>query len=292
VINEENIDMPSEQEEQAFAEELAQVVKSGPKVLVYDIETAPLMAYCWSIWDQNIGLNQIVSDTYILSWSAKWLGAPDSEVMYMDNRNAKTLSELENDYELVKGIWDLLNQADVVITQNGKHFDQRRLNARFLHHNLGPASASKHIDTKQIASKHFGFTSNKLAYMTDKFCTKHKKQEHKKFPGFDLWRECLNLNPEAFAEMEDYNKHDVLALEELYYRLAPWDNTVNFNLYTDTTDTVCSACGGTDLFKNGYAYTSNSKFQKYRCKSCGKETRGKVNMFTADKRASLQQGIT
>ena len=62
---------------------------SKPRILLIDIETAPLLSYTWGTWDQNIGLNQIEQDTYILSWAAKWYDG--SGVMYKDQRNAKDL---------------------------------------------------------------------------------------------------------------------------------------------------------------------------------------------------------
>jgi hypothetical protein len=256
-----------------------------PKVLLFDVETAPILAYCWSIWDQNIGLNQIKSDWYVIAWCAKWLG--DTKVMYQDQRKAKNI---EDDSNLLEGIWKLLDEADVVITQNGKHFDQKKLNARFVLNGYQPPNHYKHIDTKEIASKRFGFTSNKLEYMTDKLCTKYKKLKHEKFPGFELWAECLKGNKQAWDEMEKYNKHDVLALEELYNKLAPWDSTVNFNLYHDDIDNICS-CGSTQFHKRGFIYTAVSKFQCYRCSRCGKELRGRINQFTQVKRASLRVGI-
>jgi hypothetical protein len=256
----------------------------GPKVLIYDIETAPLLGFCWSIWQQNIALNQIDTDWHILSWSAKWLGAPESEVMYMDQRNAP---DIQDDSAILAEIWKLLDEAHVVITQNGKNFDQKKLNARFIMNGFQPPSSYKHIDTKIIASKYFGFTSNKLEYMTDKLCTKYKKLKHSKFSGFELWRECLAGNIEAWNEMELYNKHDVLALEELWNILAPWANEVNFNLYHDSEDHICK-CGCTEFNKNGFYYTSVSKFQKYRCKQCGAEIRGRENLFSAEKRKSLK----
>lgn len=255
-----------------------------PKVLIYDIETAPILGYVWSLWDQNVGLNQIESDWYVLSWSAKWLDDPASKVMYKDQRSK---SNIEDDMDLLKGIWKLLDEADIVITQNGKKFDQKKLNARFILNGFQPPSSYKHIDTKQIASKHFGFTSKRLEYMSEKLCTKYKKQKHGKFPGFEMWKECLAGNIEAWKEMEKYNKYDVLALEELYKKMIPWDNSINFNLYHDKTDIVCK-CGSNKFTKNGFYYTSSSKFQKYKCKSCGAETRDKTNLFTKEKRQSLR----
>ena len=257
-----------------------------PKVLVLDIETAPIIAYVWGLWENNVALNQIVKDWHVLSWSAKWLDSP--KVMYKDQRNKKNI---EDDKDLLKGIWKLLDEADIIITQNGRKFDQKKLNARFVINGMQPPSSYKHIDTCLLAKKHFGFTSNKLEYMTDKLCKKYKKQSHKKFPGQELWTECLKGNLEAWQEMEKYNKYDVLSLEELYYVLIPWDSSINFNLYNDSTEHTCK-CGSKDLQKYGFAYTSVSKFQRYKCKSCGSESRDRVNLFDKAKKKSLKAGTT
>jgi hypothetical protein len=260
----------------------------GPKVLIFDIETAPIIGHVWSLWENNVALNQMVSDWHVLSWSAKWLDDPPNKVMYDDQRNEKDIS---NDLRLLKGIWELLDEADVVITQNGKSFDQKKLFARFIINRLPPPSSFKHIDTKLVASKHFAFTSNKLEYMTDKLCTKYKKIKHTKFPGHELWTECLKGNIAAWKEMEKYNKIDVLSLEELYTKLIPWDSSINFNLYHDEEAEVCK-CGSSKFAKNGFYYTNVGKFQKYRCsnKDCGAETRDRVNQFSKEKKASLKIG--
>lgn len=260
----------------------------GPKVLIFDIETAPILAHVWSLWDNNVSLNQIMSDWHVLSWSAKWLNDPPSKVMYMDQRNVKNV---EDDKKLLQGIWDLLNEADVVITQNGKSFDTKKLNARFVMQGFQPPSSVKHIDTKIIASKVFGFTSNKLEYMTDKLCTKYKKSKHKKFPGHEMWVQCIAGNIDAWKEMESYNKYDVLALEELYRKLIPWDNGLNFNLYHEETNHVCK-CGSETFVKNGFYYTSAAKYQKHKCTQCGSEHRDKTNLFSKEKRASLKMNTS
>lgn len=255
------------------------------KVLVFDIETAPILGYVWGLWDNNVALNQIHSDWYVLSWSAKWLGK--NQVMYMDQRNEKNV---ENDKNILKGIWKLLDEADVVVTQNGKTFDVKKLNARFVLHGFQPPSSFKHIDTLLLAKKHFGFTSNKLEYMSDKLCTKYKKLKHTKFQGFELWKECLKGNKKAWKEMERYNKYDVLALEELYTKLQPWDSSINFNLYHDGLVTKCN-CGHTEFTRRGYFYSSLGKFKRYKCKACGRETRDRSNEFSKEKTKSLKLGV-
>ncbi len=183
----------------------------------------------------------------------------------MDQRDS---SNIENDKQLVKGLWDLLDEADVVVTQNGKAFDSKKVNARFIFHGMKPPSTYRHIDTLSIAKKHFGFTSNKLAYMTDKLCTKYKKMTIREFEGFELWLECMKGNLEAWREMERYNKRDVLATEELYQKLAPWDSSVNLAVYYPQPNLRCR-CGGKVLERRGFSYTQQGKFQRYRCHGCG-----------------------
>ena len=257
-----------------------------PKILLFDIETSPIIAHTWGLFDQNISLNQIQVDWNVLAWCAKWLGS--KELMYADQRNARDITD---DKKIIKALWKLLDEADIVVTQNGNTFDTKKVNARFIFHGMKPPSSYKKIDTLKLAKKYFGFTSNKLAYMTAKLCTKYKKLEHKNFPGHELWSECLKGNKKAWKEMEKYNKHDVLSLEELYTKLRPWDSSINLNLYSDGLVEACS-CGSCLITKNGYCYTSIGKYQRYQCAACGNETKGAKNLLSKEKKASLRRGTS
>ena len=266
---------------------MAKARKDGPRVLIIDIETAPLLGYVWDLWEQNVALNQIHTDWHVLSWAAKWLGSPASEVMYRSQRGKRNI---EDDRAILKEIWKLLDEADIVISQNGKSFDQKKLQARFVLLGMQPPSSYKHIDTKLLAQKHFRFSSNKLEYMTDKLCKKYKKLKHGKFPGFELWKECLAGNPEAWDEMEKYNKYDILSLEELFSVIQSWDDQINFSLYYDDPETHRCKCGSEDFKKQGWHYTSIGKFQRYRCLECGAETRDRTNVIPLDTRRKLRIG--
>lgn len=258
--------------------------QTGPKVLFIDIETAPMVAYVWDLFDQNIALNQIKNDWYILSFAAKWQHS--KKIIYQDQRDAP---KIENDKKLLEHIWQLLDEADIVVGQNIKRFDNKKINARFLHHGMKPPSSYKTIDTLSIAKKYFALTSNKLEYLSNNFNKKYKKLQHKKFPGFSLWKACLDGDMEAWKEMEKYNKYDVLSLQEIYNTLLPWDATINFSIYNDDADHVCS-CGHKEFKNKGYAYTATGKFRRYQCKACGKESRGRQNLLTKEKRESLKVG--
>lgn len=260
-----------------------------PRVLLFDIETAPMSAHVWTLWKNDVALNQIVADWHILSWSAKWLHDSADKIMYADQRDAKNV---EDDSKLLKGIWKLLDEADVVITQNGRDFDQKKLYARFILTGMSPPSSFKHIDTLQIAKRNFAFSSNRLEYLSSRLGSKYKKLTKRKFAGHELWKECLAGNLDAWKEMELYNKQDVLALEEVYRRLQPWDSSgVNFSWYSDSNKHVCQ-CGSTKSQKRGYSFTMAGKFQRFQCQECGAWSRDRENLFSKKKRASLRASTT
>lgn len=256
----------------------------GPKILFLDIETAPMLAYVWSLWDQNVGLNQIEKDWHILSWAAKW--EHQKTVMYQDQSATKNI---ENDKKIMKSLWKLLDEADVVITQNGIKFDHRKINARLIEHGMMPPSPYETIDTYKIARKRFAFTSNKLEYMTSKLNKTYGKltDKNREFVGFDLWKECLKGNKRAWVEMKRYNKLDVLALEELYHKLSAWEPRLDRLKYVDDIIHGCINCGSDRIKLDGHYYTTRGKYQRYRCKSCGTIMRDNKNKLSTKKRKSL-----
>lgn len=252
-----------------------------PRILIADIETLPLEVWTWGLFDQNIGLGQVKSDWTVLSWSAKWLG--EKKVMYDDVRNDRP----REDKRVLKGIWQLLDAADIVIWHYGSAFDHKKLNARFILNGFQPPSPYQQIDTKKLASKTFGFTSNKLEYLTDKLNSKHKKSGHKKYPGFEMWKECIKGNVRAFNEMRAYNKLDVLSLEEMYLKIIPWHNPLDFRVFKSNTNPECKTCGG-KVKKQGFKYAKTSKRQNYQCVSCGSWQSGGPNLLSKEKKVSLK----
>lgn len=247
--------------------------KAGPKILVLDIETSPLITYTWGLFNQMIGTNQIVEDTYVISYAAKWLD--EDKIFYRDQRNKKDISDNK---ELLKEVRDLIDKADILLTHNGKSFDYKRLNAEFVLNKITKPSSVRHLDTLTIVKKHFRFTSNKLAFLTHKLCTKHKKLEHGKYPGMELWKACLDNKLDAWKEMELYNKEDVKSLEEFYHIIKPWDDSINYNVYYHTTEHICK-CGSREFKKNGCDYRKSTVVQRYACKKCGSEVTDKKNLL-------------
>lgn len=257
----------------------------SPKILTIDIETAPIEAWTWGLWDQNVGVEQIQTEPSILSVAAKWLGS--KQMIYADT-SGRGKNKVRDDSRIMKGIWQLLDDADVVVAQNGKSFDLKRINSRLIQLDYGPYSPVRVVDTLLVAKSTFGFTSNKLAWMS-KYLTSTKKQEHRAFPGFELWKECLNDNPKAWKVMREYNIADVLATEELYLRLRPWiSNHPNLSVYVDDEDPICPKCEAEDSFQHrGFSFTNAGKYHRYLCTDCGGWSRGKTNLLSKIKRRFL-----
>lgn len=243
------------------------------KVLVFDIERSPMLAHVWGLRDQNISLKHVIRESHILSFAAKWLGAPASEVIYHDQRKAKDITK---DKPLLKKIWKLLDEADIVVTHYGSGFDSPVLNAGFIANNMKPPSDYRHLDTFKIATRVAKFQSNKLEYLTDKLCTKYKKLSHEKYPGMELWNACLQGDQKAWKEMEKYNIHDVLSTEELFTKLQPWIPDSMPDVYWISDDArECRKCGRTGtMVSKGFRWTKRYKYRRYQCTKCGSCARG------------------
>lgn len=238
------------------------------KVLVFDIETAPLKGYFWRIWKENIGMNQLIADWHMLTWAAKWLD--DKEVMY-DSTHLH--GDPTNDRPLLESLHQLLDDADIVVAHNGNRFDIPKVNARFLQAGLHPPSPYKRIDTLQVAKRQFAFTSNRLDAIAQYLGIGAKHETG----GFQLWEQCLAGSHAAFDKMVEYNIQDVELLEQVYKEMRPWiPNHPNIGNLEEQTH-ACPKCGSKHLQKRGFSYTQVGKYQRYQCNSCGGWSRERLS---------------
>lgn len=255
--------------------------KKGPRIFVYDVELAPIIAHVWRLWDNNVGLNQIEADWFMLSFCGKWLG--EDEIFYFDQRDAEVL---EDDTYLLSKLWSFLNEADIIIGQNVQKFDTRKVNARFILNGFPKPSTYRQIDTMLQAKQQFGFTSNKLEYLSKKLCPNYVKDNHNEFPGHMLWVETMKGNQRAWEVMEAYNRDDVLATEELYNVLSSWDSKLpNFDVYVDELLDM------SEWEEDGFVYTNAAKYKRFRNKTTGVQRRSRVNELSKEKRQQLLSNI-
>ena len=234
------------------------------KILLLDIETSPMLGYSWDIWKEQGSMKFIIRDWYMLCWAAKWLD--DKKIMCSALPDFQTYKQdPENDYEVVHKLWELLQDVDVVVTQNGVKFDMPKANAKFIEHGLTPPPPYKMVDTCLIARRKFGFSSNKL----DDMARLLKIGQKLETGGIDLWKNVMKGDKKAWNTMVQYNKNDVLLLEKIYKRMLPFINThPNSNVYNETKQN-CPKCSNINLQKRGFIFLIQGKRQRYQCSKCG-----------------------
>ena len=179
------------------------------RLLVIDIETMANLAWVWGTWKQDIHPKQIVKHKRTICFAAKWVGA----------KKIHFYSEFHHGQEeMVKAAWRLLDEADAIITYNGKRFDGKHLNTEFKLLGFDPPSHFQHIDLLQVTRREFAFGSNKLESVAQRMGL-GKKEEHE---GFGLWLKCEAGDKSAWRRMRAYNRKDILLTEELFLDYVPW----------------------------------------------------------------------
>ena len=234
------------------------------RILLCDIETSAATARVWSLFNQNIGINQIVAPGSTLCAAYKWLGEPDKKIKFVSSWGTGFAA-------MVKSLYDAMDEADVIITYNGNRFDIPTLNREFLLAGLTPPSPSKSIDLYRTVRKQFKFVSNKLDFVCQQLGL-GSKTHHK---GMDLWTGVEAGNRKDQRTMEVYNKQDVFLLEKLYNRLLPWipnhPSTVVHDSLTDVPR--CPTCGGSHVQRRGYHITKVARYHRLHCQDCGSWSR-------------------
>lgn len=251
------------------------------RTLFIDIETTPNLAQVWGLWNQNVGLSQLVETTEMLCFVAAFEGGKPEFVPGRYHPINADEPDAGHAY-MVARAHELLDEADAVVHYNGRRFDVPHLNREFLIGGLNPPSPFLQVDLLDTVKRRFRFQSNKLAHVTKQLG----------FPGkigvdFDLWKACMVGDPTAWAKMRRYNLRDVTELAKVYNRLRPWIvGAPNVGLDPEHDgDRVCPTCGSERLIRRGYAYTGVSRFVRYQCRACGRYSRSGKREAGVDLRA-------
>ena len=226
-----------------------------PKILTIDIETSPNVAYTWGLWQQNVSISQLIASSRVLCFAAKWHDS--SKVMFFsehhDGRDA-----------MVKAAWDLLNEADIIVSYNGPAFDIKHLQREFLTAGMTPPSPFKNVDLLRTARTKFKFPSNKLDYVSQIMGIGAKV----KHAGQELWNAVLAGDDKAWNVMKRYNIGDVRLTEALFDYWIPWIvGMPNLGIYTGRR--CCAACGSDNLRHDGWHYTAATVYARIQCDDCG-----------------------
>lgn len=226
------------------------------RILEWDIELTPMRVYSWSLWPNFIPIQQIQEPQEMLCYGARWRGEKKVrfQSIHHDGKDA-----------MLGGLWELLDEADALVSWNGAGFDTKHARTQFLLQGMKPPSPSREIDLMKAVKSQMKFPSNKLDWVSQQLGI-GKKMPHE---GFQLWLDCMAGDDKAWAKMRKYQIQDVNLLDDAYTKLLPWiPNHPNVNVYNDTDG--CPACTSSRIQRRGYQNTNTGKYARYQCQDCGK----------------------
>ena len=252
----------------------------GPAILLYDIETAPGLAWVWSAYDTNV--ISMERDWYMLSFAYKWFNGNGMNFVSIFQSDDFT-PDTTNDLYVAERLAALFDRADVVVAHNGDKFDRRKANQRFLKHGIDPPAPYQSVDTLKATRGEFSHFANKL----NELSRIHGFGEKEHHTGFHLWRECMRGDAEQWKVMEKYNRRDIALLEKLYVKILPWIGAPgkrghpNIGFWHKGT-MVCPKCGHGKLTEHGTHRTTVSEFKTYQCERCRGYCRARKRMSQED----------
>jgi DNA polymerase elongation subunit (family B) len=215
-----------------------------PKILVWDIETSQSIFKAWWTGKQYLGTRNMIKEPQILTVAYKYLGEDKIYNITWENKS---------DESLVKKFIKIYNDADIVIGVNSINFDSRWLNARAAKYGLEINTFVKSFDIQKEAKRVFRIPGYSMSFMCEYFGVPTQKYKHS---GITMWDMIENTNneyskaesKEAMQEMVKYNEIDVLATEDLYYRLRPYfKHTSHLGTLVGKSKASCPDCGGKNI---------------------------------------------
>lgn len=254
--------------------------KSEPRILFIDFETLPSTAVVFGRFNLNLSPKHIIEEgNQIVSASWCFMGDEDITGIVMTEEEVKD----RDDSRIIASVYEVLQNSDIVIAQNGDRFDIPLFKTRCIVNNFPPVKKFKTVDTLKIA-KQLKFDSNSLDSIAGALGLGSKISH----TGIKLWVDCMKGNPKALQEMLEYNMEDVRLLRKVYLKLRAYDNRhPNLALYYPDNEVRCPVCGSDDVHPTGNSvFTSVSEFQEIGCGGCGHRSRTRINTVSKEKRQS------
>lgn len=238
-----------------------------PKILFFDVETAPSIAATFERFNVNLTPGHILEEGgWIISASWSWSNQSAINSIRVTSKEAIA----RNDYRIVSKLVDLMNEADIVVAHNGDRFDIPVVKTRALVNGIRKLKSIKSIDTLKIAKK-LRFNSNKLDALGHYLGAGRKVAT----TGISLWIKCLEGDKQSLETMVIYNKQDVQLLKDVYYEIVAFDPSgVNLGLFYDDGHEHCPTCGSTNLETTGRTVKSGlSVYEELQCNDCSRISR-------------------
>ena len=255
-----------------LAEALGIRHKGEGRILTIDIERIPGKARVFDARVDYIRPGMWIEPPETVCFAARWYGEKDPIFHSVwDNANLMAVRS-----------WALYDEAEAVVTFNGKRFDNKHLKALWFEAGMDMPRPWKDIDLFPIV-KQFGYVSSSLDYVTKKLGRPGKVDKYDP----DVAEAAVAGDVEAQERLRRYNIGDVEVTEWLYDRLRGWMPGHPFVGPARPEERLCNQCGSTELRPQPTGYRAVVvDYKLYRCDDCGANVRGGW-----DTRAAMTRGI-
>lgn len=260
-------------------------ILNGPRIAIFDIETAAALAYTFGRNKQFISDAGIHTEGgWIICAGVRFYGKPaDTTEMFYD---AKEIKQGKDEY-VTEMLYETYKESDAVLAHNSQGFDHPMLQNRSLVNGFGPLPSVKVLDTLKIAKKKLRLPTNKLDTIGAYFKLGRKLQHS----GIGLWAKVQQGDLTALDEMLEYCEQDVNLLYDVYDTMRSLGHpgtTFNAGLYYNDGKVHCNVCGSTELKPTGrFCTTQVSTYPELQCSDCKAIQRGRRASNSAADRSLL-----
>lgn len=231
-----------------------------PRILFFDIETTPLLAWVWGLGKQRIYHGQLhkARNMYdIICITYCWNDGKPAKALtwgYKEQDSGPMINKFDN----------LVQQADIVIGKNSDRFDIKHINTQRMLAGLpGMPNWSMYSDDleKQLR-RHFAVPSQSLDYWSELLGLGGKIKM-----DFQHWIDIVEQTPgkgrKAFNQMVTYGKKDTEDTRALWLKLEK-HFTPRHNL--NVLSGGCKICGSDQLKPSRKRHTNNGVYREFYCR--------------------------
>jgi hypothetical protein len=242
----------------------------APRILTFDLERLPGRVEL-DIWHPR----DAQRITYIAPdrWSelprticASWKWKHENRVHF-----TAAWEDPADPFLVARTLWQLLDEADIAVTFNGRAADLKWLRQDWAVDGLPLPTPWRDVDLFLIARRHFAFESRSLRHLCERLGLPNKAGHYEA----DTARAAMDGDEKAQRRLAKYSRQDSRITEAVFDRLLPYVTGINLGLLGTDGARVCTNCGSENLEPAGWAMTAVTRYPSYRCSDCQTLMRGK-----------------
>jgi len=187
-------------------------------VKIIDLETSPSKFYGWMTGEQYVNYKNLVQQTETKIITAQYMDSLSDDPKYIKWKfdRQKLISD---DSNVVRGIVDIINSADIIIGQNIRSFDLKVLQNRARQLRLKPVRIDFNFDTTVHSRASFRQMSHSLDYRSNQYGLGGKiKME------MQDWINIVEGKVSVEHKMVPYGLKDIIDSDKVFWKDLPYYN--------------------------------------------------------------------